>query len=331
MDTQIDLDALPSNVRNAVKFEASNRAHGSVHDDPFYRVSADTAEAVPGTLLKLEAETDTSLYTIAPSLSLSRFIYQSKGLDGTPIPVSAYILWPYSPAQGSNRDDLPVVAWSHGTSGVSAQCAPSNIRNLWHHFQVPCELALAGYVVVATDYAGLGVQKDAHHRHIVHQYLMSPALANDVIYSIQAVRQAFPQISTKFVALGSSLGGGSVWAVAEKMAVESVEGYLGTIALSPATSVSKLLDNNAYNAFLFIMLIPGIEINSPGFDRSDILEPAGLQTLETYLKLEGGNSVLFQLDTSAQISSQAGKTTVMYESGRNRLLSEEKRSRVPCL
>ena len=76
--------------------------------------------------------------------------------------------------------------WAHGTSGVNAESAPSNIRHLWHHFQVPYQLALNGYVVVATDYAELGIGSDAFGNAVIHEYLTGPAQANDIFYSIKA-------------------------------------------------------------------------------------------------------------------------------------------------
>lgn len=129
-----DSNTVPSNspAMKAHDFELSYRAHTSVADDSFYTVSRNTFNAPPGTLLKVERETNTSLYTLAPNLSLSRFLYQSKKTNGDVVPVSAYVLWPYFARQYG--DGLPVIVWAHGTSGVNDECAPSNIQNLWHHF-----------------------------------------------------------------------------------------------------------------------------------------------------------------------------------------------------
>lgn len=162
--------ASSSNVTiDAHNFELSYRAHPSVAKDPFYTAPQNATDVAPGTLLRVERETNTSFYTLAPNLSLSRFMYQSKTSNGTLVPVSAYVLWPYIAREYG--DGFPVVVWTHGTSGTNDECAPSNIQNLWHHFQAPYQLALLGYVVVATDYAGLGVGADASGKFIVHEYL----------------------------------------------------------------------------------------------------------------------------------------------------------------
>ena len=289
---------LSQNIINAHEFEKSNRAHPSVTTDPFYTVPNNTENAHPGTLLKLEKQTDTSLYTLPPNISLSRLMYQSQTSSGSPVPVSACILWPYIARSYPSITGYPTVAWAHGTSGSTPECAPSNIKNLWHHFQAPYQLALNGYVVIATDYAGLGVGTDESGKPIVHEYLTGPAQANDVAFSIQATRTAFPEISKEFVVIGSSLGGGGAWAFAQRMAVEPMLAYLGTVALSPVMRLVKLSQDNTIFPMLILLLIPSLVAKYPDFVLSEILTPAGLQCLKTYLNLNGCNNVLFQVAAS---------------------------------
>lgn len=126
-----------------------------------------------------------SILLILPFL-LSRIIFQSKTLNGSLAPVSAFILWLYSPR--NLIDGHPVVAWSHGTSGIAPNCAPSHYKNLWQHSLAPYQLVLQGFVVVAADYAGLGVGKDALGKPIVLEYLASSSHAHDVFYSVQAAQ-----------------------------------------------------------------------------------------------------------------------------------------------
>lgn len=278
---------------NASKFEESYRAHGSVSEDEFYTVPKNAANVKPGTLLKVEKETDTSRYTIPPSLALSRFMYQSKTSYDSLVPVSAYVLWPY--VAHPYHDGYPVVAWAHGTSGSTADCAPSNIRNLWHHFQGPYQLALNGYVVVATDYAGLGVGIDSSGKPIIHEYITGPAQANDVVYSLHAAWEAFSELSRDFVVMGTSLGGGAAWAFAQRLAVEPMAGHLGTIALHPVTRLLSLPLDGAVIPLLLLLLAPSLAAKYPGFKPEDIFSKEGEQSLDTYLALRGCNSVLFQL------------------------------------
>ena len=65
-----------------------------------------------------------------------------------------------------------------------------------------------GYVVVGTDYAGLGVHKDESGEPIVHESLAPPSHANDVVDAVQAAQNAFPELSQEFVVIGYSQGNG---------------------------------------------------------------------------------------------------------------------------
>ena len=281
---------------NAHNFELSYRARPSVAEDPFYTAPRNASDVAPGTLLKVERQSNTSLYTLAPSLSLSRFMYQSKTSNGTLVPVSAYVLWPY--IARDYGDGLPVVVWAHGTSGTNDECAPSNIQNLWHHFQAPYQLALLGYVVVATDYAGLGVGADASGKSIVHEYLNGLAQSNDVAYSIPAAQTAFPEISKRFVVIGSSEGGLAAWGFAERLISEPMHGHLGTIALSPVTQLLKLPLTEPIVPLLVLMMTPSLIVNFPDFKASQILTPVGQQSLDTYVALKGCNTVLFNIEST---------------------------------
>ena len=140
------MSGLPQPVLDALEFEKAIRVKDSVLNDPFYQVPLESSQAAPGTLLKVEKDVDTKPYLIPAGTALSKIVYQSEKLNGTPVPVSAFILWPYTAR--AHQDGYRVVAWAHGTSGASADHAPSNYKNLWQHFVAPYQLALQGYVVV---------------------------------------------------------------------------------------------------------------------------------------------------------------------------------------
>ena len=300
-DSLSSLDHLPRRqasmytmiLTGAHNFEQSYKIYPSISDDPFYTAPANSSDTAAGTLLKVEKETNTSLYTLPPSLSLSRFMYQSKTSNGTVVPVSAFILWPY--AARPHPGGIPIIAWAHGTSGTAPECAPSNIQNLWYQFQGLYELAIYGYAVIATDYAGLGVSKDASGKAIVHEYINGPAQANDLFYSVPAARQAFPTLSEEFVAMGHSEGGGAAWAFAEKLAKEPLTGHLGTIALSPFTTFLDLPPAEPIVPAIILFLIDNLRANYPPFAPEDILTPQGIQSYQDLTKLQGCTTVIYQL------------------------------------
>ena len=291
------MERLPSGVTESLEFERSNWADGSVVDDPFYDAPQNSLNSPPGTLLKIEKDTDTTKYLIPPTAALSRFVYQSETLKGSKVPVSGYVLWPYSPR--SQPDGYPVVAWAHGTSGFDANAAPSHHKNLWQHFLAPYQIALQGYVVVATDYAGLGVKKNALGQPIVHEYLAPPSQAKDVVHSVTAARAAFPELSANFVVIGHSQGGGTAWSVAQRAALTSIPGYLGAIAVSPYTSLLEEQTQVAYS--LTAGICSGIASAFPEFSPGDLLTAEGEKRLgmvhQTSAAMDSAIALLSGVDT----------------------------------
>ena len=275
---------LTDEVLQSLSFERSNRARGSVLHNDFYGGSSESADAPPGSLLRLERNVDPSSYFLPATTALSLMVYQSQTLLGTKVPVSAFILWPYCPR--TLDDGHPIVAWAHGTSGFDANAAPSNQKNLWQHFQAPYQLALQGYVVVATDYAGLGVKKYADGKDIVHEYLAPPSQANDVINAVKAAKTAFQHLSERWVAIGQSQGGGAVWGIGQITANQSVPGYLGGVAISPYTSLLK--DDVQVTEILAANMVPAISSLFPEFQPKDILTEEGERRVQLIHETDAG-------------------------------------------
>ena len=71
--------------------ERSNWAAGSVLDDPFYECPHEAGQAT-GTLFRLERDVNTTAYRIPGETALSKIVHQSEKLEGTPVPVSGFIL-----------------------------------------------------------------------------------------------------------------------------------------------------------------------------------------------------------------------------------------------
>jgi pimeloyl-ACP methyl ester carboxylesterase len=84
----------------------------------FYRIEVQEIAGSPGDILRVEA-----LPAPVPDGAQAwRVLYVSTGLSGEPIAVSAVIAAPRGTAPAEGR---PVVAWAHGTTGVTSRCAPS--------------------------------------------------------------------------------------------------------------------------------------------------------------------------------------------------------------
>lgn len=207
-------------------------------DKSFYEVPNNySSNLEPGNILKVEYATNLTNYTVPSGLSMSRIIYTTKDINGTTIPASGYILWPYNALPENDTVGYPIAAWAHGTTGLFQPCAPSNYRSLQYHFMVPYLLAMQGIVVVAPDYAGLGVSTLPDGQTIQHAWATAPAQANDIAFAIMAARSAFSQqlkAGGPFVTIGHSEGGRAAWSFAERQANEPIPGYRGTIAFAPA-------------------------------------------------------------------------------------------------
>ncbi|KAL8637323.1 MAG: hypothetical protein Q9228_005395 [Teloschistes exilis] len=280
------MDSLPPPVLEALEFEKSNYAAASVKDDSFYKVPKDTADAAPGTPLKVDKDVDVSRFMIPSATALSRILYQSEDLAGKVVPASAFVLWPYIPRL--QPDGHAIVAWAHGTSSITAQGAPSNHKNLWQHFLGPYPLALQGYVVVAPDYAGLGVHEDATGEPITHQYLACPSHANDIVYGVKAAQQAFPELSQNFVVIGHSQGGGAAWAVAQRQAEKPAAGYLGAVAVSPFTTL--LNQPEPFRSILATAICPGLVSVFRQFKPEDVLTEDGQRCLRMVAESAAGTA-----------------------------------------
>jgi alpha-beta hydrolase superfamily lysophospholipase len=278
----------------ALEFEKAKWANGSVDDDDFYSVPRNASLAPVGALLKVQVDSNTSAYTLPPNTALSRIMYQTETLNGSKIPASAYVLWPYSPR--THPDGYPVIGWAHGASGGFGNCAPSHVKDLWYQSEAPYTLALQGYVVVAPDYAGLGVNKDAEGKPILHPHLAFQAHANDLVNAVHAAQTAFRDLSKHFVLMGHSQGGGVAWGAAQRQVLRPVDGYLGTVAISPITRIVDQVEiSGAALNEAIVLLANAIPAIFPKFRISDILTPAGVKRLNLLSEVQGCNSPAFEL------------------------------------
>lgn len=261
--------------------ETPNYVTVPLRNDPFYDTPSNfsSSSATPGQILKLELSTNVTEYDIPPGQALSRFMYTSVNENGTIVPATASILWPFTPKSfNGSTNSYPLVAWAHGTSGVFRQCAVSNIRNLQYDFRAVFTLANVGYAVVTADYVGLGSDEPFN-------YLAYKLHANDVVYAVQAAQSVFSQLSREWVSFGHSEGGGVAWAIGERQAFDPIPGFLGTIAAAPPPypiSNTPPVSNSVFTAFLSFTIS-----RLYGLNLTEIFNPVPLQALR-YVESIGG-------------------------------------------
>ncbi|OBA88853.1 hypothetical protein A5642_16335 [Mycolicibacterium mucogenicum] len=158
---------------------------------------------------------------------------------GTHVSTSVFVPKSNPPAGG-----YPIVALAHQTTGLSAECAPSQSDTLLGLAPTVEGLLRAGYVVTVPDYQGLGkpAVTDDEYNHY-YPYLDSATAGYNVIDAVRATHATVPQTSTSWVALGFREGGQAAWA-----ANELTDGYgsdlkfLGSASISPVAEVSGLAD-----------------------------------------------------------------------------------------
>ncbi|KAF5643088.1 secretory lipase [Fusarium sp. NRRL 52700] len=224
--------------RQVLAMEEERWVNQDITTDPFYSTPSNASKYSAGEILKWEkvpAEQAYRRWTVPAGISLTRFYYMSEDIEGKPIPATGIVLIPYTNPQG--KKPFRTIVWTHGTAGGTRQCSPSNHRALLYGWTAPFALALAGYVVIAPDYAGQGSEAQGF------QYEAGILHAADASFSVQAVRKALgSKITKEWVVVGHSEGGMSSWRTNEREAKpEAVGGLLGAVALSPGLVPSKII------------------------------------------------------------------------------------------
>jgi acetyl esterase/lipase len=201
----------------------------AIAEPSFYGASAAELAGAPGSIIRFEP---LPIYPIGSRGF--RILYRSTGLNGEPIAVSAAIAIPQ--ALGSDRR---VVAWAHPTTGVVQKCAPSFHPAVLNTIPGVEDMIKRGYVVVATDYPGLGTAGR-------HPYLIGISEGRAVLDSVRAAR-AFERASAgdRFAVWGHSQGGHA--ALFAGQLARSYAGELrlaGVATAAPATELGKLFQDD---------------------------------------------------------------------------------------
>ncbi len=168
-----------------------------------------------------------------PGSSAWEILYTSTGLDGEPIEVSGVVIAPDLPASIAGRH---VVAWAHPTTGVAGNCAPSNFDEFFETIPHLTALMALDYVVVATDYPGLGTEGP-------HPYLVGSSEGRAVLDSVRAAREVLKAGAGKrFAVWGHSQGGHAALFAGQLARDYAPELTLaGVAAIAPATDLAVLL------------------------------------------------------------------------------------------
>lgn len=207
----------------------------AIHDstsepDAFYDAPNDVPDR-PGQLVRHEAFSQ----GIPDGATAWRILYTTTRDDATPAIASAIVLT----AKARPPGPRPVIAWAHGTTGYSPKCAPSLLKAPFAAGAMPAldEVVTKGWVVVATDYVGLGTPGP-------HPYLIGDPEGRSVLDAVRSARQLDEvQMESRTVVWGHSQGGGAaLWTGILAPTYAPDADVIGVAALAPATRLPPLFD-----------------------------------------------------------------------------------------
>ncbi|KNC92596.1 alpha/beta fold hydrolase [Trabulsiella odontotermitis] len=238
-------------VMTAFATLASPTVLAEVSVSPFYEaVMQMKAEGKLGQVIHKE-----SIHTELPGVQAWRIAYISSDLNDHKTISTGLLIAPIGEIPKGGR---PVISWAHGTTGTAQNCGPSQVDNpavpLNQYFVIGGNSSTdygipavesfikSGYVVVATDYQGLGGGGK-------HQYAVSATNARDAINAIRAagdVKEA--GAGKKAIIYGWSQGGGTTLAAANSGDYISQQGTAfdgitleGFVAMAPQDMAAPVL------------------------------------------------------------------------------------------
>ena len=287
---------------------------GPVNMASFYTSLPDVNQNAPlGTLVKAE-----KISTTIPGVQAWKIAYISSDTLGHKTLVTGTVAAPENAVSHAPR---PIVAWAHGTTGTAQTCGPSEILNpvqplnqyflpsgnSWTDFGLPGMRSFIklGYVMVATDYQGLGGGGK-------HQYAVAATQAHDVINAIRAVTQLKDvNAGDKAVVYGWSQGGGATIAAAssgdyinQKGTAKDGINIVGFVAMAPydisvvfpadvhneadaaqfMQKLGALFSNDIFGFTHYAQNIWGMTAAFPNLKLDDIFTPEGAKSIDQIMQ-----------------------------------------------
>jgi pimeloyl-ACP methyl ester carboxylesterase len=227
------------------------------------------AAVTPGAVLT--SATATLPPELAPLATGKRIQYVTTNISGATITATGLVLTPKTGR--TNR----TVAWSHGTTGLADQCAPSASQAVfWPEARAAVAALLKkGWTVAAPDYPGLGTVQP-------HPYLVGNSEGRSIIDSVKAARNLDSALSNQYAVDGHSQGGqGALFAGQLAPAYDGALVLKGVAAIAPASNldlIAPYIPGTPGQGYL-VMALHGINAVEPAFLPANYLAaPAKLRS-----------------------------------------------------
>jgi acetyl esterase/lipase len=235
----------------------------------FYAVPDPLPAGKPGQVIRLQ-EIDPGTTGAAHAY---RVLYHSRSVQGADIAVSGLVLEPRGAAPTGGRK---VLSYAHGTTGIADECAPSRAPRASEALGLAKPFLDGGYVVVATDYEGLGTPGR-------HPYVVGISEGRGVLDIVRAARNIQSlRAGSRFAVWGHSQGGHAALFAAQLAAQYAPELHLvGAVAGAPATElplIAAALRNNPFQYYL-AMAAAGFAAAYPNLDLHDVLTDKAIEIL----------------------------------------------------
>jgi alpha-beta hydrolase superfamily lysophospholipase len=239
----------------------------------FYELPSPVPTGQPGEIVRMEP-----LLSAPEGAHAWRVLYHSRDVHNADILVSGVIVAPDAPIPARGRT---IVSWGHPTTGAAPHCAPSLAVDPFDLIEGLHSLLKAGYVVAATDYAGLGVATPT-------SYLVGPTEGQNVLDAARVARAIQETgASDRLVLWGHSQGGQAALFAGELAPTYAPELDLLAVAVAaPASDIGALFDADAgdvsritIGAYAFNAYAE-VYADTPGVRLETILTPEGIKATE---------------------------------------------------
>ena len=229
---------------------------------PFYVPPPGWQAQPPGTLLRSEP-----LGGIPAGGVGWRILYVTAAADGTKRVSSGMVFAPGRSGPAAPPEGRKVIAWAHPTVGMGVACAPSRTSKVTSDVPGLSSFLAAGWVVAATDYAGLGTAG-------TEQYLIGAAEGHDVLYSVLAARHiADAHAGTTVGIFGHSQGGHAALFAASMASTVPELHVVGTVSAAPAAELAPLIShqwNTIYGSLIGSEVLISYPATYPGLHLSSV-------------------------------------------------------------